>query len=490
MPGPITRDSIAKCSPGNDFYSMIRNPTAKIPNKPHQPVDTIDPYRQRLEREATAKIGLFTKNFYVIARAGKFVFLALAIPPYILLFGMPKWVLAEMLPFLIKFTFKIPVAFTKLFKNSASNKGIVHHFQNIWKGISTRASEYIKWIDRSTKALFVHMKHQIVALGYRLLTPYLPIFHRSYSAAEKVTKMLLEKTSQASEQQIKLAKQVVSFAWKVTKQEVLNQLAPYTQMIKKQVTKLRKFIEKRLEKPRLEIQKIKVTIKTKLKQAEEVFKTFGQKINKAVETTVNAITYPIKPLIAWSIPKVQVMMDTFQTGREKLVKSFEQVRSFVQNITSGLLDAARSGRQMAVETTKNIFKIVVPSFIKEFFNPERNFREKYQQSFGRLGKRLKNLHRDIFYFIADTLQKSRKKALIWLKTIQKYFKQILLHIRSLPKRLYLLAVKVYASFIQTSIKTGQFIRRVQVLFTILTRLAWQELKEKAAEIIATIRLTP
>lgn len=187
MPGPVTRDSISKCSQGNDIFSMVRNPGMKIKAQSDKPVDTLKSLQGQMEIEATAKLFKMLQNSIVVARAGKYLFLALAMPPYLLLYGLPKWVMIDLMPKLFHqflnpwklFNDKIK----NLFKSDESHKGLLSYLRNALSNVAAQAAEYIKWIDRTTQALFVHLKHQAVAMGYRLLQPFMP-------ALQKVWKLL------------------------------------------------------------------------------------------------------------------------------------------------------------------------------------------------------------------------------------------------------------------------------------------------------------
>lgn len=99
-------DSLSKCDPGlySNIYDVRKRPDLKNPVvTPAQPVhkDTIEISRDKLKEEAlnrlrhTSKIVVATNSFM---RVGKYLFMAIALPPYLLLYGMPKWVIVEALP--------------------------------------------------------------------------------------------------------------------------------------------------------------------------------------------------------------------------------------------------------------------------------------------------------------------------------------------------------------------------------------------------------
>lgn len=483
MPGPITRDSIAKSAPANDLYAMIRNPSAKMPTSVKQ-VDTIKSLQAQMERDAIAQLGKSMQKFIFVARAGKFVFLAITMPPYILLYGLPKWILMDALPIIfhhVSNPFKLAHdKIKKLFKTNENDKGVLSTLKNALTTISTKAAEYIKWIDRTSKALFVHMKHQIVALGYRLLQPSLPLFQKGAQAAEAATK-LLQKTYGKGEKHAELARQFVSFAWKIAKQECAHQMRPFTEMVKNKFNDIHKRTSKLIEKPHLEIQKFKKAVAHKLKQVNEVLKSTGQRISKNTAYIGNAIvSFTARPLIEWASPKMEWTGSMFRAGVDKMAQNFEKIRGFVQNIASGVMDAARLSREVVTSTVKNIFEAVTPAFVKQFFNPEGGFKKKTQQMIENIGQKIKKLKKVIIQLAVNSLDMSRRKLFAFMLAIQKFFKQ-------LPSRLFNLAITTYRLIIRSFIKIGHFLRWVGFWSRVLCRLAWIELRETTALFIKESR---
>lgn len=99
-------DSLSRCDPNQ--YSSIYD-VRKRPDIKHEPVaatrpihkDTIEISRDKLKEEALNRLRHTSK--YVIAqssfmRIGKYLFLAVALPPYFVIYGLPKWILVEGIP--------------------------------------------------------------------------------------------------------------------------------------------------------------------------------------------------------------------------------------------------------------------------------------------------------------------------------------------------------------------------------------------------------
>lgn len=103
-----TSDHLTKCDPGlySNIYDVRKRPDIKPISTPSIHKDTIEISKDKLKEEALSRLRHTTKvvipqNGFL--RVGKYLFLAVAFPPYLLLFGLPKWILVEAVPFVFSF---------------------------------------------------------------------------------------------------------------------------------------------------------------------------------------------------------------------------------------------------------------------------------------------------------------------------------------------------------------------------------------------------
>jgi hypothetical protein len=111
MSGPIQRESVSRCEDANSLYSTIRNhhvprqiqrsSTDKYINEAAQPAQ--ESVQARLNREMVNRvenIGLQLphESFVAVVQVGKYMLLAVMLPPYLLLYGIPKWLLGTLVP--------------------------------------------------------------------------------------------------------------------------------------------------------------------------------------------------------------------------------------------------------------------------------------------------------------------------------------------------------------------------------------------------------
>ncbi|KIC74205.1 hypothetical protein DB42_BK00200 [Neochlamydia sp. EPS4] len=486
MKGPVARDSIGRCTPGNDLYAMIRNPMAKVASVA-KPVDTIRSSRLRLEREATAKIGKFMQNFLVVARAGKYIFLAFTLPPYLLLYGLPKWVVENTVPLLFHLSLKpFQMMHHKLrhaLKSHEASKNVIHSIKNLFSHAFKHTAEYIQWIQRTSQALFVHLKHSMVALGYRLLQPYLPIMQRSIQTAEAVTKMLLQKTYQRGDKQAELAREFALLMWKIAKEEFAGPLNLYINDLKAKFNTFKKHLKKQVEKPRLEIQKFNDNLIHQLKRINETLHTLGLKISKHAEIMTLTVVNAALPFIGWAKPQIQRSVNLFQTGRAKLNHHLTHLSSIMQSLTLSALKASRFSQHLIVNSVKDVFKVIVPRFVKQFFNPEGGFKQKRQQMLEFFLGKVKKIPGFAKQLLSNALEASKKGL---FKFLQKFYKFIFLigkQLKELPMRLAKAIFRSYLFARNSFVQINHLMRWFFILSYVLVRLAWQELREIAGRIL-------
>lgn len=105
MPGPL-RDSLTRYS-ANEYSNICdvrTRPTYKpAAASPTQPInkDTLEISKEKLTQEALNRLRHVSKFVIVqnsFMRVGKFLFVAVAIPPFLLLYEIPKWTLMVALP--------------------------------------------------------------------------------------------------------------------------------------------------------------------------------------------------------------------------------------------------------------------------------------------------------------------------------------------------------------------------------------------------------
>lgn len=135
MKGPSSRDSLSGCNP-----SAYSNPY-EIRNhrnfKPVPPVvkpiskDTIEISREKLQKDALNRLRHVSKLVILqhsFMRIGKYLFLAIAMPPFVLLYEIPKWSFVVLIPAMMNLT---TILWKKVHKGIDKQTKLVTHILNM-----------------------------------------------------------------------------------------------------------------------------------------------------------------------------------------------------------------------------------------------------------------------------------------------------------------------------------------------------------------------
>lgn len=105
--GYVSKDSWSRCETPSMLYDTVKNPLAAYcAPKPVAAVsgkDTIETTEQRLKREIVDRfhakgLELSHETYVAVVQVGKYVFLAVMLPVYLGLYGIPHWFLVTALP--------------------------------------------------------------------------------------------------------------------------------------------------------------------------------------------------------------------------------------------------------------------------------------------------------------------------------------------------------------------------------------------------------
>jgi hypothetical protein len=234
-----TSDSLSRCDPS--LYSNIYDVRKRSDIK-HQPIsatqpihkDTIEISHDKLKEEALNRLRHTTK--YVIAqnsfmRIGKYLFLAVAFPPYLMLYGLPKWILVEGLPALFStfiWMWKKVQQKTQKHIDAGSNK-VVQMMQFMQKMAQNVLIQPIVRLALEIRQKIQRMRehaHQFfnqIMERVKTILP-LPRFIRVKESAQYLQKKLLQTRKKINDQaQIVTARLQESIQWiKHTPQIILN----------------------------------------------------------------------------------------------------------------------------------------------------------------------------------------------------------------------------------------------------------------------------
>lgn len=161
MPRPVSRDSLARSQTPSDLYDTIRRPTALNGNRSVEPKSFLG--EDKLISEQTKLNTQVLNNFkkivpserqimYLIAQLSKYAFLAVVLPPYLIVCDLPRWFFYSIMPQMFEF-----------FKDQAALVGTM--LANVSKWAFSPMRAYIQeTIGENVRMLFQFMRSPFMQL--------------------------------------------------------------------------------------------------------------------------------------------------------------------------------------------------------------------------------------------------------------------------------------------------------------------------------------
>lgn len=173
-----TRDSLSRCE--TNSYSTLYDVRSRPPPKEKKvagtdPIhkDTLEISKDKLEKEALSRLRHFSKYSISLpggfVRVGKYLFVGIALPPYLLLYAIPKWVALVALPTLLSFWMRVGKGGTKQVKKL--HQRIIERIQIAAMWIRKQwgvCSQPIVKIFMELGHLLQHLKQMLVPLTLRM----------------------------------------------------------------------------------------------------------------------------------------------------------------------------------------------------------------------------------------------------------------------------------------------------------------------------------
>lgn len=446
MPGPIYKDSWSKTPPPS-IYDLVRNPQ-KI-NQPASPPkvqmgstkDVLENTQQRLNREILEKwqdnaLRLPHETFVVVAQVGKYLFLAIMLPPYIFLYGLPKWLLVNVLPAILvsakNETVRVGHFFSNLSKRVADlMKGLLKQMiGDSLKFLNKKAHDFLKFASQQCLKLVKLTFHALQAPGKWIKEPIDHLKIALKNMAQKSAKSLRKWIDLRKQTLKKLSdKAKVSFnsKWKTLNE---NLIQPVMHWISQKATRLTFRIKNASE----------TVVKTIKKPLRKVFE-FAQKAFQVIKETVNwpvnivAINFPL--FIQWIAPQVNLfsLMKKFKAGVQRTARKGSEYSKKIIGFASR---GQQFFKQNIYRRAQALFRSSSQFLKKEVFDRFNQKRKTAIQStkrlFGRIGFQFSKGFKKNFELISNWFIRLQK----FLSLAAKWFK---MQCQTFPKKLWNFLIK-------------------------------------------------
>lgn len=499
------RDSISKSEP-YDLYAVIRNH-----NSPPPPIkktlDTLEVHEtelERLEKEALAKFRannfrLPNETLVVIGRAGKILFFAATLPPYLFLYLLPKWVLIEFLPQFFDFSKKPFILTWKLFKDIGNfaviqlQSGKSEFLAKLGKGI-----EYIKWINATIASVFVHLKHQIIHLSYQFLNPFTVVrerikenIHKYMQPIKEACKNYILRTSEKGKQKFKEIKEAIQKRVEIVQKTTQQIIQPIIIWALPKIEWANSYIEKSFEKIHKTSNRVQNKIIQIRKQIENKLKPYLDRcvrtIGKTKEWIRKTVYDAAKPVIEKLSPYIAKMQHGIRRGvaraekiRTEILKKSEAVKEKAKQAAIATSQAIANTGTTILFFAHQIFEYALPENFKKWIKQKKDAKHKEKGKSKSTIKALKTLVGGISDRINAKIYKMSHKSWTLLAI---FFAWLLAQITAAPAILRRKAIQSFYAILRAAKHLVYLSKVTFAWLRVLLRYGMERVRERCMQII-------
>lgn len=429
MPGPVYKDSCSRCDPPSMLFDAVR-----YPNTIHAPVKITEASRTKdvlekktsnhdlLERWQTERFQLPHETYAVVVQVGKYVFLAIMLPPYLLCYGLPKWFLVDLLPQVFTIAKNECMRVGRFF--SEFSKTIV----DIMKGMMKQLiGDSVKTFHEKSKEFMKFLFHQWSSFK-EILSEWLP---KPGQWISNVVDGCVIKIQEAFSTMFKSC----SHAGKRVKEKAKEWLRPIDEKIELVLKKinemilepLRKWIEPKKKAFVNTCQKITHAIKEKIAFVKrKIREIIFQPIYKATKATLQTVQAILQPIMAKVPPLFNLMVQPLiqLTGYlQPFYKRFARAASSKKTALQkrfGKVMAAGAG--MIRKSARAVFRKSFQSLqnLARKINPKRFLkRDSKENPFQKMVRKVKHIGKSLKRLGSRGLKWVKDASLTLIKLMQK-----------------------------------------------------------------------
>lgn len=362
MPGPVYKDSFSRCEAPSMLYDMVRDPQGlrkPIKTAPVSSVDTLESTQRRLNREIferfkTHGLSLPHESFVAVVQVGKYVFLAIMLPPYLCFYGLPRWFFLNVLPpcgiFIKQQFFRVGRMMQKLKKTVPDlMKGVIDQLiGDSLRTLNQRAKNFLKvtanaliatqkgvvflWNKGVTYAKAVETAIDTVRNAYRKMRDF----------PSKVQRAIKRKVAELAR------KAVIKVGQTLHKIVVV----PFIEALQIPLLAMKRTYEKATRN----IQTIIRKTREKAKQASEVVAKAMQLVTQKVVEGYHLLVNPLANILSKQFARGRSWLDRTKQVAEKMVgKIIEAATSATQTVVAKMQQAGMQFLHFIQTSAQNVF---------------------------------------------------------------------------------------------------------------------------------------
>jgi hypothetical protein len=352
-------DSISRFDSSRDMFNIRTSPVERkiaARNKGVSGKDTIQ--TQRIQTKRTTPIMILSRSSMgaggravKVARAGRFVFFALALPPFLLLYSIPKWVVVNVIPQMFKQVEKGLDHAKKFFNNLAKllTEGVGNPFRNILGRIKWRSGG----VQKQNGLSLAYVKEKIVDFGALLYRAGV----KTAALIKQPFKLMTEKFREVAKAREKLAAKILGESYNPKTDKFVPKLAaaitskaaaitqPFVNWMIPKVAYVTHTAKLALGWGREKIlngaDAIKRSLLPKFKEAQRIYESFQASVAQKTHAFSLQIVQVAQPVINLCIPTMQFLKKHLSLGigwlknkpREQFLNMRKKALKFIKGVS-------------------------------------------------------------------------------------------------------------------------------------------------------------
>lgn len=486
-------DSISAYDTSANKYTVAPTPmqqkrATKIDGNGHGSKDTIETPKAKSERLNPIQAGSKSDNVageraVKIARAGRFIFFSIALPPFFLMYSLPKMFALNVLPAMLAQVEKgfqhakkllqkinqwlaanLSTPFRNMFgKIKWSPKGIEKQSSSMMDFISRGFRQVTQFVTRPVKAVYRTTKKVVEQVKEKIVA--------KYSSIVKDAKEVLDKA-------VVKVKQQAESVYEATLQPVVNWMTPKIVVVQKQVEHGIKFAKKNIKEF---VNKAKELIKPTIKTVQQA----AAAVQALAAKTLNQITQFAQPVINLFVPTVQFLKKYLSFGlrwlkekpKEQLInlhkkasKLLRRLIPFVDDKFNGAKNAYKKAIAKFSKALKKIFPFLIP-----IQRESQNILNRFINFLKRVGRKFLSFLKKIYYRFERQLSPVKKSVVHTKKFAVDQFKEMV-------KAPIAYTKNVIRKSMDMALKTVKFTLLVVIGFGLVFKYWFEMLFELTSEI--------
>lgn len=364
MPRTVNRDSMSRCEQPSMLFDTVRNPHARrvAPKVVVGEVskDTLESTQKRLNRqmfERVQNLGLRLPHdsFVAVVHVGKYVFLAVMLPPYLCLYGIPRWMLVTAFPAMFDFAKQQTLRFGQFLQTLSIS--IVDLMKGILEQTLGDSLRTAKQYARNSYHTLMRAFEQVSAYAGEKLKQVQAIVQGIQQATSQFLDRVRERVNKVREQ---IASKIITPV-----QTMVNHLVQLSSTL---VSRLNSVIQYGKTLPAKTIENVKNQYRNVAEKASEAYKVLSSFISNSYgavgQLFASALEKGKELVNSIVVTPLEIAREKILSANRKIKETANAVKEKVKKYYETIVEKTKETAQTVVDISIKIARIIPDLFVQ------------------------------------------------------------------------------------------------------------------------------